>query len=89
MDEIRPARRSMFRFGIRDLLWAMVVMGLVVGRWMDHQRQSLMVRSEKHRVSQLQSIFRSKFLWEVTFSSETDEPLIRSGWGDQDVLRGP
>jgi hypothetical protein len=35
MDESKPRRRWL-RFGIRDLLWAMVVAGLVIGWWMDH-----------------------------------------------------
>jgi hypothetical protein len=27
-----------FRFGIRDLLWAMVVVGLAVGWWVEHRK---------------------------------------------------
>jgi hypothetical protein len=29
----------MFRFTIRDVLWLMVVVGLVFGWWMDHRTQ--------------------------------------------------
>jgi len=30
----------MFRFTIRDLLWLMVVVGLSLGWWIDHSRNS-------------------------------------------------
>ena len=38
MDENKPARRSHLRYGIRDLLWAMVVVGLAVGWWQSHRQ---------------------------------------------------
>jgi hypothetical protein len=34
MDETRPTRRSYLRFGVRDLLWVMVVVGLALGWWL-------------------------------------------------------
>jgi hypothetical protein len=30
-----------FRFSIRDLLWLTLVVGLIVGWWLDHQRHVL------------------------------------------------
>jgi hypothetical protein len=39
MDEHKPRRRWL-SFGIRDLLWAMVVVGLAVGWWLDHRHLS-------------------------------------------------
>jgi len=38
MDENKPRRRWL-SFGIRDLLWAMVVVGLVIG-WWNQSRQN-------------------------------------------------
>jgi hypothetical protein len=38
MDENKPRRRWL-SFGIRDLLWAMVVVGLVIGWRQDHRNQ--------------------------------------------------
>ena len=38
MDENKPSRRWL-SFGIRDLLWAMVVVGLAVG-WWNQSRQN-------------------------------------------------
>ena len=37
MDENKPRRRWL-SFGIRDLLWAMVVVGLGIGWWADRQK---------------------------------------------------
>ena len=34
MEEDSPARRSLLRFGVRDLLWVMVVVGLALGWWL-------------------------------------------------------
>jgi hypothetical protein len=36
MDEKKPPRRWL-SFGIRDLLWAMVVVGLLIGWWQDRK----------------------------------------------------
>ena len=38
MDENKPARRALLRFGARDLLWATVVVGLALGWWLDRSR---------------------------------------------------
>jgi hypothetical protein len=38
MDENKP--RRWLSFGIRDLLWAMVVVGMGIGWWMDRSRLS-------------------------------------------------
>jgi hypothetical protein len=36
MDDNKPRRRWL-SFGIRDLLWAMVVLGMGVGWWLEHR----------------------------------------------------
>jgi hypothetical protein len=37
MEENKPALRRSLRFGIRDVLWTMLVVGLVLGWWMDRR----------------------------------------------------
>ena len=44
MDENKHRRRWL-NFGIRDLLWAMVVVGLGVGWWQDHRESRKVVKS--------------------------------------------
>lgn len=39
MNEDKPVPRSLLRFGTRDLLWAMVVVGLATG-WWNQSRQN-------------------------------------------------
>ena len=39
MDENKPRRRWL-SFGIRDLLWAMVVLGLVIALWREISRSA-------------------------------------------------
>ena len=40
------------RFGIRDLLWAMVVVGLAIGWWADRERwRSTVAEAEARRTS--------------------------------------
>jgi uncharacterized protein HemX len=39
MTETKPKRRW-FRFSIRDLLWLTVVVGMGLGWWIDHHRQT-------------------------------------------------
>jgi hypothetical protein len=39
MTETKPKRRW-FRFSIRDLLWLTVVVGMAIGWWLDHYRQT-------------------------------------------------
>ena len=39
MDEHKPASSSFLRFGIRDLLWTMVVVGLAMG-WLVEYRHN-------------------------------------------------
>jgi len=39
MDENKPRRRWL-SFGIRDLLWAMVVVGLVIGWWLERRNHA-------------------------------------------------
>jgi hypothetical protein len=48
MDENKPRRRWL-SFGIRDLLWAMALVAMGLGWWLDHQRsrereQTAMIR---------------------------------------------
>jgi hypothetical protein len=47
MDENKPRRRWL-SFGIRDLLWAMVVVGLVIGWWVDRTRIMSDLRKALH-----------------------------------------
>jgi hypothetical protein len=37
MEENKSALRRSLRFGIRDVLWTMLVVGLVLGWWMDRR----------------------------------------------------
>jgi hypothetical protein len=43
----------MFRFTIRDLLWLMVVVGLALGWWGDHIKESVERRRWKDRAEDL------------------------------------
>jgi len=45
------------RFGIRDLLWAMVVMGLAIGWWLDHSNQTTSFRRLKAEHEPLAKFF--------------------------------
>ena len=47
MNENKPGRR-LLSFGIRDLLWVMVVMGLAVALWMQHQQNSRLRAENLH-----------------------------------------
>ena len=47
MDENKPRRRWL-SFGIRDLLWAMVVVGLAVALWLEHRENSRLRAENLH-----------------------------------------
>ena len=71
MDENKPRRRWL-SFGIRDLLWAMVVVGLAVGWWQEHrkQRQDLdwwfehLVKYHSHNVNEYKHLLEHPPYWE-------------------------
>jgi len=39
-----------FRFGVRDLLWGMALLGLSLGWWLDH-RQNAEAKDDAHRLA--------------------------------------
>lgn len=45
MDENKPRRRWL-SFGIRDLLWAMLVVAVAVGWWSHSQRAASLAKAE-------------------------------------------
>ncbi len=53
MDENKPRRRWL-SFGVRDLLWALVVAGFGVGWWMDHH-------AAQYKFTELQKDRNSEF----------------------------
>lgn len=48
MDENKPGRRWL-SFGIRDLLWAMVVLGLAIALWLEH-RDNVQLRADNQQL---------------------------------------
>jgi hypothetical protein len=50
MDENKPRRRWL-SFGIRDLLWAMVVVGMGIGWWAQHRHAT--DKAEAESIAQL------------------------------------
>jgi hypothetical protein len=65
MDENKPSRSS-FRFSTRDLLWAMVVLGLAITLWREHKLRR-------------QYEADSKELGRVRFMAEMALELVKSG----------
>jgi hypothetical protein len=71
MDENKPRRRWL-SFGIRDLLWAMVVLGLVIVWWAQHREATYQrARAEEERK-------RADFLSAVVQASK--EYIDRTNW---------
>ena len=54
MDENKPGRRWL-SFGIRDLLWAMVVVGLLIGWWLNHDRSNVQ-QAQAERIANLEQL---------------------------------
>jgi hypothetical protein len=80
MDENKP-RRCWLSFSIRDLLWAMVVVGLAVGWALEYRRHAAEQRSQQRKFEQYVHDL-SDLLWQRTEEVE----LLRARTGVSDPV---
>jgi hypothetical protein len=82
MDESKP-RRPWLTFGIRDLLWAMVVVGMAIGWALEYRRHADEQRSQRQKFEQY--VYElSDLLWKRT--EEVELLRARSGVSDPVTL---
>jgi hypothetical protein len=91
MDENKP-RRSSLSFGTRDLLWAMVVVGLALGWWGGHFSSQAKIRNlrsevldrryDKHNVDHLKwkSTELERQVKELAAYAELEQKRARDYW---------